>query len=478
MKMKIDLNKIKKQRWYRQGGAILPFYVHGPYQSVNETIGYDALLIYQKGEVNVGFFDRNRQTAKARWVIQKQLQDRNFIITWIKDWQKLNTIFLNYCKVAFKRPVEKWSNQDLVRFLRRYNQLSLEQWKKGIMMEWTDPDGELLLQALLTKYGLKLKAEETDILISPQALTFTQAELIDHLAISKKLQQGQDIKRAIAQHAKDYYWYKNTWAYVHELDDVYFLREIKKDARNIEPLAKAVQQAKDHLLFIKKEKQRIIKRHRIPSKVQNILFLFSTMADWRDYRKKMSVCIPNHYLYQILKRLARQNGIPIQLAGFVSYQDIEGWELPKKLIAELKKRSHEAIAFCSSRRKYHWLYGNGARRVYRILNNGLKTNLIKGSIAHPGSARGRVRIIETAKDFSKMKKGDILVAHMTRPEYMPVIKLAGAIVTDEGGITCHAAVVSREFKIPCIIGTQTASSLLKDGDLVEVDARRGIVKKI
>ncbi len=77
-----------------------------------------------------------------------------------------------------------------------------------------------------------------------------------------------------------------------------------------------------------------------------------------------------------------------------------------------------------------------------------------------------------------MKKGDILVTGSTGPEMILACKKAGAIITEEGGITSHAALVSREFRIPCIIGTKIATKVLKDGDLVEVDAERGIVKII
>ena len=66
---------------------------------------------------------------------------------------------------------------------------------------------------------------------------------------------------------------------------------------------------------------------------------------------------------------------------------------------------------------------------------------------------------------------------MTRPEFVPILKLAGAIVTDEGGITCHAAIVSRELGIPCVIGTQNATKALNDNDVVEIDAGKGIVNK-
>ena len=75
-----------------------------------------------------------------------------------------------------------------------------------------------------------------------------------------------------------------------------------------------------------------------------------------------------------------------------------------------------------------------------------------------------------------MKDNEILVSPMTVPDYLPAMKKAKAIITDEGGITCHAAIVSRELGIPCIVGTKIATQVLKDGDRVEVDANKGIVK--
>jgi pyruvate,water dikinase len=78
----------------------------------------------------------------------------------------------------------------------------------------------------------------------------------------------------------------------------------------------------------------------------------------------------------------------------------------------------------------------------------------------------------------KMNRGEILISASTSPNLMPAILKAAAIVTNEGGLTCHAAIVSREFKIPCVVGTQFATQVLKDGDRVEVDAGKGIVRKL
>ena len=105
---------------------------------------------------------------------------------------------------------------------------------------------------------------------------------------------------------------------------------------------------------------------------------------------------------------------------------------------------------------------------------------LKGRGVTSGKVKGRAKVCQGMLEaLQKIKsKKDILICPMTLPDYVPAMKRAGAIVTDEGGITCHAAIIARELKIPCIVGTQIATSSLKDGDLVEVDADKGIIKKL
>ncbi len=107
-----------------------------------------------------------------------------------------------------------------------------------------------------------------------------------------------------------------------------------------------------------------------------------------------------------------------------------------------------------------------------------KSNIAKGSTSYPGRIIGTARIILVKNEFSKLHTGDILVTSMTTPDFVVLMKKAAAIVTDEGGLSCHAAIVSREMKVPCIIGTRNATKILKDGDKVLVDATKGTVEKI
>lgn len=101
-----------------------------------------------------------------------------------------------------------------------------------------------------------------------------------------------------------------------------------------------------------------------------------------------------------------------------------------------------------------------------------------GVSAYKGRVIGKVRIIKRMSDMSKFLDGEILVASMTEPAYLPIMKKALAFITDEGGVLCHAAIVSRELKKPCITGTKIATSVLKDGDIVEVDADNAVVRKL
>jgi len=106
------------------------------------------------------------------------------------------------------------------------------------------------------------------------------------------------------------------------------------------------------------------------------------------------------------------------------------------------------------------------------------TSEVRGKIACKGVVRGKVKVILSKDDFFKFEQDDILVASSTTPDYILLMKKAGAIITNEGGLSSHAAIVSRELKVPCIIGTKIATKILKDGDIIEVNADTGVVSII
>ena len=150
------------------------------------------------------------------------------------------------------------------------------------------------------------------------------------------------------------------------------------------------------------------------------------------------------------------------------------------LIATLRDRLQTGCALFDQAiyRNHEWI---DAMRVVDVgFSMAVTTEIheLVGRVACPGKATGKVRIILLKKDVGLIEEGEILVSTMTTPDFVPAVKKCAAIITDEGGITCHAAIVSRELGKPCIIGTKIATKVLKEGDVVEVDAEKGIVRII
>ncbi|MFN3649513.1 MAG: phosphoenolpyruvate synthase [Armatimonadota bacterium] len=146
-------------------------------------------------------------------------------------------------------------------------------------------------------------------------------------------------------------------------------------------------------------------------------------------------------------------------AHYGTAQDIE-WALADGRVYIVQSRPVTAVA--------------GAA-VASETEEGAKEVLAKGLPASPGVASGRARLLRSLDESSRLSAGDVLVTRMTEPDWVPLMKKAGAIVTDEGGMTAHAAIVSRELGIPCIVGTQDATQRISDGAEVTVDAAQGVV---
>ena len=116
------------------------------------------------------------------------------------------------------------------------------------------------------------------------------------------------------------------------------------------------------------------------------------------------------------------------------------------------------------------------KKYFGSFENGQKE--FKGRVASLGFAKGKVKVVLGGSEFHKLEKGDILVVSNTSPDFVPIMRKAAAIIAEEGGLTSHVSVVSREFGIPCVVGILNITEILRDGDLVEVDANKGTVKII
>ncbi len=121
------------------------------------------------------------------------------------------------------------------------------------------------------------------------------------------------------------------------------------------------------------------------------------------------------------------------------------------------------------------LHDEGTADATAVEPSAPQTVLLRGLGGAPGSASGAARVLVSLDDAGELNDGDVLVTHMTSPDWLPLLRRASAVVTDSGGMTCHAAIVSRELGIPCVVGTGEATRKLRDGEIVTVDATRGVV---
>ena len=162
-------------------------------------------------------------------------------------------------------------------------------------------------------------------------------------------------------------------------------------------------------------------------------------------------------------------------ADFLTYTEIISGKLPTKKEIDLRKNGY----FYLDGRLY---FGKSVEEFTKENNIEIEIERItdireiKGNTASRGKVIGRVKVLFEIKDMKKVNKGDILVTAMTTPDFVPAMEKASAFVTDEGGATCHAAIVAREMKKPCIVATKIGTSVLRDGDLIEVDADNGVVR--
>lgn len=170
-------------------------------------------------------------------------------------------------------------------------------------------------------------------------------------------------------------------------------------------------------------------------------------------------------------------GISYELATCLHPEELRSMILGGRAVAkkDLEKRAN-GCGLVRGNKPYEVEYVFDRNILDEFSDDMVERGEIRGKVAYKGKVSGRAKIINTIEDMEKFQDGDILVSIQSSPALMPAIIKCSAIVADEGGIMCHASVISRELKKPCIIGTKIATKVLKDGDIVEVDAEKGIVR--
>ncbi len=262
-------------------------------------------------------------------------------------------------------------------------------------------------------------------------------------------------------------------------DIPYFIESLRKILyeKNAE---KELENKKREDKELQKNQQELIKNYKLSHQIQELFSFVQWATYMMDYKKELFT--KSHYLViPLIEELAKRASADKIKVRFMRHEEIKAMLLKnqKPDLKELERRYKKSILVWDRRGKTVFMTEHqGEAFVRKELKEEMETaGKIKlyGTCASVGKFKGKVKVIRSPMHIIKMEKGDILIAPMTSPDYVLGMKKAGAIVTDEGGLTSHAAIISRELKIPCVVGTKEATKRFKDGDLVEVNADHGSV---
>ncbi len=330
---------------------------------------------------------------------------------------------------------------------------------------------------IIMNYGKDFWQKNKKIIILQTKLTQSNKVKI---AILKSVVNGS-LKKDIVFFIKKY-----AWLGIYAPDD-----DLKIDQKYFLEYAKnyTIKEAKNETeSIVAKIKTNRIKFYGLKKKIKEpeiilLIDIINTYIWLRTVRLEMwrKSMVYTRKFYLFVLRKVREQDISWSMNDIVNFTNEEIiLFLQKGICPKIKniKARNNAVTHFFDKKIIFINSKNEKDRIKKFLykENNKNTKIIKGTIANKGIERGYVAIVKEVADMKKVKFNSIIVAIMTFPEYIPAMKKAKAFITDEGGITCHAAIIAREFKKPCIIGTKIATKVLKDGDFVEVDADKGVVK--
>jgi len=345
-------------------------------------------------------------------------------------------------------------------------------WRIGIVPEFVAYASSRMLEKRLKDSDIS--PEDVSRLTTFPEMSFTMEEEYELLKIAREI--DLDIRKdLLTQHTKDYSWFLNGYHGVREIDYSFF------EKRLLDLLEEGVE---EKLAFfdgyyqnIVNKFRDIVEKHSLDDRAVRLAKITQRGAYLQDKRKKMQLVATN-CISGLYKHLADILNVDLEKVLYMSWEEIDDF-MNGKDVSELILRSKQCRSVLrDGKAQFHTKDIDVILDIYEQEYVKNRKGGIRGTVAHPGKVRGEIRLACDNSNLNNFPEGKILVALMTSPDYVVAMKKAKAIITDDGGITSHAAIVSRELGVPCIVGTKNATKLLKDGDMVEVDADQGIVRII
>ncbi|MFA5877877.1 MAG: PEP-utilizing enzyme [Candidatus Staskawiczbacteria bacterium] len=409
--------------------------------------------------------DIERDTERGKLLFDKKFINK-FLRTLGRDYARHWQMF----KEIRDLNVSNLSNKEIIAWLEKI----IDEWSYIISyFRYSQAAGTHYLTEEIKKYFVPRNAS---LLMLPTEVDDMNLELLAW----QKIVKNSFSEKIIINHAARYPWIvMNHYSYGEVLETL--KQRYAYDKLNLTPKNIAEEKA-----VLRKKQEVIISKH---PEAKSLVNLAQRIAVTRIAIKSCWAG-SDFYLIPFYQEISKRTHERVNdLWKLYLLEDLKK-AVNKGELLSAKEKSDRKRCFAGHLKNKKFFHYSGikaeqvAKRELGPLYKEADTKILRGTPANPGKSTGVVRVLR-ANDVENTRlvrktfqKGEILVTQMTQPNVMDIASKAAAIITDEGGMLSHAAIISRELHIPCVVGTHYATRVLKDGDLVEVDAYSGIVKKI
>jgi phosphohistidine swiveling domain-containing protein len=474
-----DLAVVSKETFIRAIRRRVPFLMDG--------YGYAAHAVTRRWGIDICFFEAGHEQVKSCYIsnamnthaaeiwLGKMDEDPHFTKNLLEEVRNLIVIEKNFANSIPQHSLSVEETKDyVIKYLEwwvgffevAYLWFCVENIKEKIDEEirltWKG-DGACLDSFIENVYRLK-------------ALPVSSIEQRDLLKVS--VLSGDEFEVALGKHCEQYKHLS-----LRDPDDQYFdLEYYRSRAKSMsDPIE--YQKQKDLLESAELEMSEadiLLKNYEISETLKNRI----EFVRWFMYLRTESIdamTLVNSSFKNVLNSLVEKLNISMDEVLHMTFKEIVdsldtgNLAIDHNLIME---RLNNGYAYLIAPHASYLVTGNDVDELHQLVipkQNEEVVKELKGQIAYKGKVSGIARVILDRRHTGDLKEGEILVTTMTTPEFVPAMKLSSGIITNEGGILCHAAIMSREFQKPCIIGTKIATDAIKTGQRVTLDADKGII---
>ncbi len=432
--------------------------------------------IYTNGSVLDHIITKKQELENMQNNIWNKLKkEPDVILSFITKVYGEHKQLSNYLKTIAKKQYQNLNNKTLAdEYIKTINYIH-NVFEKTVYIP-------LCIEPLLeqeTKNILKEQQNSEDIfniVMTPIKQGIFTFERISLLKIAKLSVENKSYNKQLDKHIEQFSFLKEKGMFLEFYDREYYLNQLKQIKKQCE-----LKQLRNDNNKRKKQFEQIVKPFN--SYQQTILRTANKSVYFRSWRTEHLEQTAD-YLQNLFEEIAKRLGLD-------SKKEVV-WLLPHE-VEQLLLKEQKANKDLIQQRKQAFVYlteenkediilqGKEAAEFFNKIKNNItnnKGNELNGMSAFPGKVTGKAVVIHSREGYNNIKNGEILIIHATSPEIVPYLTNIKAIVTEEGGILSHVAVISREMKIPAIIGTGNCTKLVKTGEIVEVNTENGTVKII